>query len=254
MGWLEDKIATWGRSIEAYAGPAARADVLQGCAALNDASPEERAAWSRGAMARLAAAVPDEKARAAIMTERGCVFVEEFGAAPLEELRALFRARGSVDEVLAAMTADPAGHGRSRRDGDVIYETKAPADADVYRAARTPREKQVAGCYCPLARAAAPPVPPPYCCCGGGWYKGIWEFILERPVRAEVAASIMEGDEGCVFRLCLPADAASGGPASGSKPRGSGGQLKGERRRVAAWPLRAAALRHSLISDADGYM
>jgi len=203
MTWLEDKVAKWGASIEKYAGAEGRARVLEGHDSLAAAPAEDRAAWSRGVMERLAAAVPDEGCRAAIMTERSCVFVDEFGAGPLEKLRALYRETASVDAVLAEMAADPAKHGRSRRDGNIIYETKAPADAEAFASARTPYEKQVAGCYCPLARAAVTAVPQPYCYCGGGWYKGIWEFILERPVRIEVAASIMQGDEACVFRVYL---------------------------------------------------
>jgi len=211
MTWLEDKVAKWGRSIERYAGPAARARVLAGHETLAAASPQERAAWSREAMARLAAAVPDAACQATIMTERGCVFIEEFGAEPLEELRAVYRETASVDAVLAAMAADAGKHGRSHREGDVIYETKAPADGDALRAARTPYEKQVARCYCPLARAAEPPVPQPYCYCGGGWFKGVWEFILERPVRVEVAAAVMKGDDACVFRVHLPPGVAGDG-------------------------------------------
>lgn len=203
MTWVEDKIAKWGRSIEGRAGAAAAERVLEGHEALGEAAPEARAEWTRGVMARLAGAVPAEAERAAIMTERACVFIEEFGTEPLDKLRALFRETGDVDAVLAAMAADPSRHGRSRREGNVIYETKAPADREAFEAARTPYDKQVAGCYCPLARAAKPPIVQPYCFCGGGWYKGIWEFILERPVRIDVAASLMLGDDACIFRVYI---------------------------------------------------
>lgn len=214
MTWVEDKIAKWGKSIAARAGAAAAERVLEGHAALAEASTAARAAWTAGVMARLAEAVPAEGERAAVMAERACVFIEEFGTPPLDKLRALFRETGDVDAVIAAMAADPARHGRSRREGDVIYETKAPADAEPFESARTPYDKQVAGCYCPLARAARPPVPHPYCFCGGGWYQGIWEYILERPVRIEVAASLMLGDDACVFRVYLPAGFDGAAPAS----------------------------------------
>lgn len=206
MGWLEDKITKWARLIDEHAGPGISERVLEGHENLADASPEERAAWSRRAMERLAELVPDVATREKIMERRACVFVEEFGDEPLLELRKIYQEAGGVDAVFEAMARDPEKHSRPRREGDVIYETKAPGDAEAFAAAQTPDERRVAYCHCPLARAGAAttPAPEPYCCCGGGWYGRIWEFVVERPVRVDVLRSVMRGDDDCTFAIHLP--------------------------------------------------
>jgi hypothetical protein len=210
MGWLEEKMAKWGRLIDERAGKGAGERVLEGHENLAEASPEERAAWSRQAMERLAEVVSDVATREKIMEGRACVFVEEFGDEPLLELRKIYKKTGGVDAVFEAMARDREKHSSPRREGDVIYETKAPRDAEAFAAARTPDERRVAYCHCPLARAGAAttPQPEPYCCCGGGWYGLIWEFVVERPVRVEVLRSVMRGDERCTFAVHLPPGAA----------------------------------------------
>ena len=210
MGWLEEKTAKWARLIDEHAAPGISEQVLEDHDNLAEASPEERAAWSRRAMERLAEAVPEVATREKIMERRACVFVEEFGEEPLLELRRIYRGAGGVDAVFEAMARDREKHSRPYREGDVIYETKAPRDAEAFADACTPEEKRVAYCHCPLARAgvATSPVPEPYCCCGGGWYAGIWEFIVEKAVRVEVLRSIMRGGDDCAFAVHLPPGAA----------------------------------------------
>lgn len=210
MGWLEDKTAKWARLIDEQAGPGVSERLLEGHEGLAEASPEGRAAWSRQAMERLAEAVADVAAREKIMERRACVFVEEFGEEPLLELRKIYQETGDVDAVFEAMARDREKHSRPYREGDVVVEVKAPREAEAFAAAQTPEERRVAYCHCPLARAgaASSPAPEPYCCCGGGWYKGIWEFIVERPVRVEVLRSVMRGDDDCAFAVHLPRGAA----------------------------------------------
>lgn len=217
MAWLEDKVAKWARLIDEHAGSGISERVLEGHEGLAAASPEERAAWSRRAMERLAEAVADVATREKIMERRACVFVEEFGDEPLLELRKIYKETGGVDAVFEAMARDREKHSRPRREGDVIYETKAPRDAEAFAAAQTPEERRVAYCHCPLARAGAATTPAPhgrnalrpYCCCGGGWYRGIWEFIVERPVHVELRESVMRGDERCTFAVHLPPGVAA---------------------------------------------
>jgi hypothetical protein len=210
MGWLEDKMAKWGRLIGEHAAPGAAERVLEGHENLAEATPEERAAWSQRAMGRLAEAVPDLDAREKIMEGRACVFVEEFGDEPLLGLREIYKKAGGVDAVFEAMARDREKHSRPYRDGDVVVEVKAPREPEAFAAARTAEERRVAYCHCPLVRAGAvaTPQPEPYCCCGGGWYKLIWEFIVEKPVRVEVVRSVMRGDDDCAFAVHLPAGAA----------------------------------------------
>jgi hypothetical protein len=227
MGWLEDKAAKWAQLIDEHAVPGVSERVLEGREGLAEASPEGRAAWSRQAMERLAEAVADAATREGggggvlvggggggpppatrekIMEGRACVFVDEFGEEPLLELRKIYQETGGVDAVFEAMARDREKHSRPYREGDVVVEVKAPRDAEAFAAAQTLEERRVAYCHCPLARAgaASSPAPEPYCCCGGGWYKGIWEFIVERPVRVEVLRSVMRGDNDCAFAVHLP--------------------------------------------------
>jgi hypothetical protein len=209
MGWLEDKMAKWGRLIDEYGGPGLSESVLEGHEGLAEVTPEERAAWSRRATERLAEAVPNMATREKIMTARACVFVEEFGEEPLLELRKIYKETGDLEAVFDAMERDREKHTRPYLDGDIIVEVKAPRDGEAFAAAETPEERRVAYCHCPLARtgAVASPVPEPYCYCGGGWYKDIWEFIVEKPARVEVLRSVMRGDDDCAFAIHLPPDA-----------------------------------------------
>jgi hypothetical protein len=202
MGWLEDKLAKWERNIEEHAGPGISEKVLEGAETLAGGTPEQRAEWSRTAMERLLELVPDAETGERIMTDRACVFVEEFGEEPLLKLRSIFKEEG-LDAALETMCRDTYKYAKPYRDGNVVYETKNPSDPDAFATAKTPYEKQVAYCHCPLAKAAGTPVPQPYCCCGGGWYKGIWEFITEKPVRVELLESVMSGDDRCTFAVHL---------------------------------------------------
>jgi len=47
-------------------------------------------------------------------------------------------------------------------------------------------------------------IPPIYCYCGAGFYKGIWEEILQQPVKVEVLKSVLAGDEVCTIAVHLP--------------------------------------------------
>ena len=204
MGWLGDKLAKWARKITENAGSGIREKVLEGHEILATASPEERAEWSRQAMERLAELVPDPKIREKIMVDRSCVFIEEFGSEPLLKLRKVFAETGSVEAVIEEMCRDNYKYAKPYREGDIVYETKNPSDPEGFKNAKTDYERQITYCHCPLARAARIPVPEPYCYCGGGWYAGIWEFIIQKPVRIELLKSIMKGDDHCTFAIHLP--------------------------------------------------
>ena len=103
-------------------------------------------------------------------------------------MRELYRRTGDIADVVAEMSR------LSESDGEPNYPpyvymdgclkvTKDCCDPEALEHARTPRERRAAVCYCPLVRQAEGKVPGIYCNCGAGWTKGIWEFILERPVR-----------------------------------------------------------------------
>lgn len=204
MGWLESKLEKWARKITEYAGPGISEKVLAGGEILTNGTPEQRAEWSQQAIQRLAELVSDPKVREKIMLERSCVFVEEFGSEPLLKLRQIYKDTGSVDAVIDEMCADRCKYAKPYREGNIVYETKNPRYPDEFEKASTPEEKRKAYCHCPLAGKGQVPVPQPYCYCGGGWYAGIWEFIIQKPVRVELVKSVMKDDERCTFAVHLP--------------------------------------------------
>lgn len=203
MGWLEDKMNKWGQRIEEYAGQGISEKVLAGCEKLGDCAAGELARWTRSAMQTLAELVPDEKIRQKIMLDRSCVFTEEFGEEPLLKLRQIYHDTGSVEAVIEEMCRDRYKYARPYVEESVIYETKNPRYPREFAEAKTAEEKRMAYCHCPLAGKGEVPIDEIYCYCGGGWYKGIWEFILERSVEIELVKSVMKGDECCTFAVRL---------------------------------------------------
>ncbi|MBN2381205.1 hypothetical protein JXM67_15505 [candidate division WOR-3 bacterium] len=203
MGWLEDKIQKWTRLIEEHTGQGISEKVLAGEGILAQATPEQRAEWSLQAMERFRELVPDLKVRERIMVERSCVFTEEFGEEPLLKLRQIYADTGSIEAVIDEMCADTYKYARPYVENNVIYETKNPRFPEEFEKAATPEEKRKAYCHCPLAGKGEVPMDPTYCFCGGGWYKGIWEFILEREVQIKLLKSVMKGDERCTFAVIL---------------------------------------------------
>ncbi len=203
MGWIEDKIAKWVRLIDEHAGKDTGEKVVEGWERLSEATPEQRAEWTARATKKLEELVPDLAARRRIMLERSCVFVEEFGEEPLLKLRRIYKDTGSLDAVIDQMCKDSYKYARPYLEDDVIYETKDPRFPEEFARAKTPEEKRKAYCHCPLAGKGGNPMDVCYCYCGGGWYKGIWEFILERPVEIKLLKSVMKGDECCTFAVHL---------------------------------------------------
>ena len=68
-------------------------------------------------------------------------------------------------------------------------------------------EKRKLYCHCPRVRDMVdedPRLPKTYCYCGAGFYQGIWETILDQPVKVEVLKSVMVGDEVCQIAIHLP--------------------------------------------------
>ncbi|HUT99712.1 MAG TPA: hypothetical protein VM054_11650 [bacterium] len=208
MDWLEDKLEKWAVNIELRAGGDARRLVMRGSDRIRDLEPAAMAEWVRGAMERLAELVPEPATRCGILERFGCEFTEEFGEEPILAMRRLFEKTGDVDAVLAAMRADRSLGGASVyppfvREAGEIRVTKRPCDPAGYENAKTPHDRQVAGCYCPLVKHALVEIPDFYCCCGAGWHAKIWEGITGGPVEVEVLETILRGGERCRFLVRL---------------------------------------------------
>jgi len=97
------------------------------------------------------------------------------------------------------------------RKGNMIMATKMPFEFHEFWEALTPVEKRYRYCHCHRVRESiregSEPIPVTYCYCGAGFYKGIWEYILQRPVRVEVLESVLNGDDVCRIAVHLPEDA-----------------------------------------------
>ena len=90
--------------------------------------------------------------------------------------------------------------------GAKVTATKIPAMFHEYFAADDPVEKRYCYCHCPRVKELLRegiPVDPAYCHCGMGFYLDIWSYILGRPVKGEIRASIFDGDEVCSFTIDL---------------------------------------------------
>jgi len=89
--------------------------------------------------------------------------------------------------------------------GNVITAVKIPKDFHEYFQVETAAEKRFHYCHCPRIREALKssekPIDKNYCYCGAGFYRDIWEFILQRPVKIKLVESIMNGDEFCKIEI-----------------------------------------------------
>lgn len=200
MGWLGDKVDKWKAAIDARTG-AGKGEVVTSGWKEAGQDPEKLATWTACAMARLAEIVPDPEKRREIMLDRSCVFTEEFGDERILALRKLYQDTGDVEEVLKAMRQDRERFGKPFLEGEAIVEVREPRDKGAYGKASTDHERQMAACFCPLARAARGRLPLEYCCCSAGWYRGIYQGIFLRHIEVTVEKSLLNGDSQCRFSI-----------------------------------------------------
>jgi len=88
---------------------------------------------------------------------------------------------------------------------NVITAVKIPKDFHEYYQTKDRTAKRYHYCHCPRIREALKssqkPVDKNYCYCGAGFYRDIWEFILQRPVKVKLVESLMQGDEFCKIEI-----------------------------------------------------
>jgi len=95
---------------------------------------------------------------------------------------------------------------------NTIVATKIPKSGNLieYMKESDPEKKRAHYCHCPRVRDALKTpgarISPTYCNCGAGFYKGIWEEILQKPVRVEVLESVLNGGNVCKIAIHLPPD------------------------------------------------
>lgn len=87
----------------------------------------------------------------------------------------------------------------------VITAVKIPKDFHKYSQTYDLRKKRYHYCHCPRIREALltldRPVDENYCYCGAGFYRDIWEYILQRPVKVTIVESLMQGNEQCKIQI-----------------------------------------------------
>ena len=213
-------------SLERAAGEDTRQQVMAGSEALSAASSGEAViAWTQQAMERLESLVDEETAHQ-VMTGCACQHskqglqaarqaYEETGdfAAAHRILQTQFEAflRDSLElEEGHVETVVSRGWGLAGiLEGNKILATKIPKSGHLadYLDETDPERRRQYYCHCPRVRDSlrtGGSLPISYCYCGAGFYKGIWEEIVQAPVKVEVLKSVLAGDEVCTIAVNLP--------------------------------------------------
>jgi len=220
------------RAVEQAGGPELRDEVMQGAEDLTmDSDRDEVIAWSVEAMELLDRSLPEED-RVDTMTRCGC----QVPAEDLADAQRTYQETGSVDRVLAVLQAQfedflqqdlaldegqiqvvvDRGMGLAGvREGNRVIATKIPKSGYLkdYLQEADPDKRRQMYCHCPRIRAVLETdtkISPTYCYCGAGFYKGLWETILEQPVRVKLLQSVLAGDDVCQVAVQLPEDVQAG--------------------------------------------
>ena len=172
--------------------------IMDGSDKLAEMDEKAKAKWVVKAMDKIDQRINDHDTKVEIMTECSCRCYEEF----LEEFKSEYQQNRDIDKLIEVM------HGKvflnkPVREGDVIYVTKAPRFPEKHAKAKSAEEKKYYFCHCDYARAVETDISPTYCLCGAGWCKRIWEQVLQRKVRVEIAQSVLLGDDVCQFAVYL---------------------------------------------------
>lgn len=212
--------------VESLTGTEIRDKVMRGSDALSDASDRKEVIdWSAKTIERLETLFGPDLAKS-IMTSCSCEYPKE----NLREVRAAYEAHGDLDQVHSMLQRQfesflretlelgddltqkiiDLGWGLAGvRQGKLIIATKIPKSENLkayFLEADASKRRQLY-CHCPRikeALATGKTISPTYCYCGAGFYKGIWEEILQMPVRVELLESVLQGADVCRVAIHLP--------------------------------------------------
>jgi hypothetical protein len=221
--------------IEAAHGPEVKERIFREALPPLGANEQERCAYTRSLMARLAQEINSEDMRAAwfqvqhgIPAEawrksdladqekyRQCGDIDKFFDLKRQERNALLTRLHDedklwytvaiTDEVLEFAKNDPEME-VGRRAGNTIYISKIPYNAVRYLQTTDPRLKRYYACHCPLVREAIlndQPISPEVCDCSLGHAShSVAGLGLE--LKGEVLESAVKGDLRCRFVFYLP--------------------------------------------------
>lgn len=219
-------LGTFSASLERVAGTKIRKKIMEGSEKLSDATDRQVVvAWSTKAMHMLDEYVQEDK-RVQVMTSCACQY-------PRSELRVMkekYEETKDIDSVISLLqekfvsfledglklngnTVERILRKRwglaGYRENSKIIVTKIPKSGQIleYFAETDPVKKRAIYCHCPRIREAlksSTEISPTYCYCGAGYYEGIWEEILQQPVKVELLKSVLKGDEVCSIAVHLP--------------------------------------------------
>jgi len=196
--------------VAACAGEETAAHVVAGGEELFEVFDADRIrAWVREAIRRLDKAVPDERARACLMT--GCA--HRHPIPPLEALKRAYEEAGSLESFLARIESDKALYPpriwREPGRPSVLYLERTIPYPEAREATDDPVEKRFHTCFCSMVKDAilkGEEISPTFCNCSAGWFVQVWEFILGRTLRVDVVEDVLHGAERCIFAIHLPPD------------------------------------------------
>ena len=91
-----------------------------------------------------------------------------------------------------------------RYNDNKIIVTKIPSMFHEYFNETDPTKKKYYYCHCPRVREELLTngnLDSIYCHCGGGFYKDIWEYITDKPVKIKVLKTLFDGNDTCQFEI-----------------------------------------------------
>ena len=219
-------LAKFSNCLDEIAGKEIRRKVMQGNEELSSlSSRQEVISWSQGAMERLDSLVNENQAQE-IMAGCAC----QYPKSGLQKIRERYETTGDIDlahqmlqEQFESMLRDSLqlgdelvaeivsrGWGSAGiKQGNTIIATKIPKSGYLieYTKETDPEKQRQYYCHCPRIRdvlKTSETLSPTYCYCGAGFYKGLWEEILQQPVRVQVLESVLQGDQVCKIAVHLP--------------------------------------------------
>ncbi|MEN8098515.1 MAG: hypothetical protein ABFQ89_05525 [Chloroflexota bacterium] len=213
-------------SLDTAAGTDVRREIMAGSETLSDVTDRTTVIrWSREAMIKLEEMLDPETAQV-VMTGCAC----QYPQSALENARQLYRDTGDLaqvhrqlqdqfesflrndlklDESLLEQVVQRGWGLAGVLQKDRIIATKIPKSGFLkeYLEEVDPEKRREIYCHCPRIRDAIKlqeDLPAIYCYCGAGFYQGIWEYILDQPVKVELLASVLQGDDHCTVAIHLP--------------------------------------------------
>lgn len=186
--------------LERVLGSETRNHVLSGFDELTlETEQQKRASVIKDALSKLDEVATEEQKYEAL----SCCG-HQFPAELIEEMKILYNKTNSIDIIIQAMKDGHYFYPHLRREGNIIYDRKAPARKESLDKAQTKAEELRAICFCPLLNDVWEEMPGTFCYCAAGWPRRLFEGILNTKLKVDVVKSLTKGDEFCEFAIHLP--------------------------------------------------